>query len=86
MQFGHKRPGKTIFLFVCVVSLERERWVLLDLTLFASHTHFKGHINPMLKLAKLLHHKGFYVTFVNTQYNHKRNFYYLLIRLRVIIS
>nr|POE52907.1 7-deoxyloganetin glucosyltransferase [Quercus suber] len=26
----------------------------------------------MLKLAKLLHHKGFYVTFVNTEYNHKR--------------
>ena len=32
----------------------------------------QGHINPMLKLAKLLHHKGFYVTFVNTEYNHKR--------------
>ena len=25
MQLGHKGPGKTIFLFVCVVSLERER-------------------------------------------------------------
>ena len=32
----------------------------------------QGHINPMLKLAKLLHHKGFYVTFVNTEYNHNR--------------
>ena len=32
----------------------------------------QGHINLMLKLAKLLHHKGFYVTFVNTEYNHKR--------------
>ncbi|XP_022763681.1 7-deoxyloganetin glucosyltransferase-like [Durio zibethinus] len=32
----------------------------------------QGHINPMLKLAKLLHHYGFYVTFVNTEYNHKR--------------
>ncbi|XP_041015678.1 7-deoxyloganetin glucosyltransferase-like [Juglans microcarpa x Juglans regia] len=32
----------------------------------------QGHINPMLKLAKLLHHKGFQVTFVNTQYNHNR--------------
>jgi hypothetical protein len=32
----------------------------------------QGHINPMLKLAKLLHHKGFHVTFVNTEYNHKR--------------
>ncbi|KAJ9705799.1 hypothetical protein PVL29_003755 [Vitis rotundifolia] len=26
----------------------------------------------MLKLAKLLHNKGFFVTFVNTEYNHKR--------------
>ncbi|KAG6652028.1 hypothetical protein CIPAW_06G154800 [Carya illinoinensis] len=26
----------------------------------------------MLKLAKLLHHKGFLITFVNTEYNHKR--------------
>ncbi|KAK4563988.1 hypothetical protein RGQ29_006187 [Quercus rubra] len=32
----------------------------------------QGHINPMLQLAKLLHHKGFHVTFVNTEYNHKR--------------
>ncbi|XP_059446938.1 7-deoxyloganetin glucosyltransferase-like [Corylus avellana] len=32
----------------------------------------QGHINPMIKLAKLLHHKGFYVTFVNTHYNHMR--------------
>ncbi|XP_030944697.1 7-deoxyloganetin glucosyltransferase-like [Quercus lobata] len=32
----------------------------------------QGHINPMLQLAKLLRHKGFYVTFVNTEYNHKR--------------
>ncbi|XWS54512.1 hypothetical protein CRYUN_Cryun10bG0095700 [Craigia yunnanensis] len=32
----------------------------------------QGHINPMLKLAKLLHHKGFHVTFVSTEYNHKR--------------
>ncbi|XP_058754696.1 7-deoxyloganetin glucosyltransferase-like [Vicia villosa] len=33
----------------------------------------QGHINPMLKLAKLLHFKGgFHVTFVNTEYNHKR--------------
>ncbi|KAK3414143.1 hypothetical protein EUGRSUZ_I02651 [Eucalyptus grandis] len=26
----------------------------------------------MLKLAKLLHHKGFHITFVNTEHNHKR--------------
>ena len=32
----------------------------------------QGHINPMMKVAKLLHAKGFYVTFVNTIYNHKR--------------
>ena len=32
----------------------------------------QGHINPMLKLAKLLHHKGFHITFVNTEFNHKR--------------
>ncbi|KDP41397.1 hypothetical protein JCGZ_15804 [Jatropha curcas] len=32
----------------------------------------QGHINPMLKLAKLLHHKGFHITFVHTEYNHKR--------------
>lgn len=33
----------------------------------------QGHITPMLKLAKLLHHKGFHITFVNTEYNHKRH-------------
>ncbi|PSR99870.1 7-deoxyloganetin glucosyltransferase [Actinidia chinensis var. chinensis] len=32
----------------------------------------QGHITPMLKLAKLLHSKGFHVTFVNTEFNHKR--------------
>ncbi|XP_022870692.1 7-deoxyloganetin glucosyltransferase-like [Olea europaea var. sylvestris] len=32
----------------------------------------QGHINPMLKLAKLLHQKGFHVTFVNTEFNHGR--------------
>ncbi|XP_055834492.1 7-deoxyloganetin glucosyltransferase-like [Solanum dulcamara] len=32
----------------------------------------QGHITPMLKLAKILHHKGFHITFVNTEYNHKR--------------
>ncbi|GAV78377.1 LOW QUALITY PROTEIN: UDPGT domain-containing protein, partial [Cephalotus follicularis] len=32
----------------------------------------QGHINPMLKIAKLLHHKGFHITFVNTEFNHKR--------------
>lgn len=32
----------------------------------------QGHINPMLKVAKLLQAKGFHVTFVNTVYNHNR--------------
>ncbi|GAA0169335.1 transferase [Lithospermum erythrorhizon] len=32
----------------------------------------QGHINPMLKLAKLLYSRGFHITFVNTEYNHKR--------------
>ncbi|KAH6758980.1 UDP-glucosyl transferase 85A2 [Perilla frutescens var. frutescens] len=32
----------------------------------------QGHINPMLKLAKLLHSNGFHITFVNTDYNHRR--------------
>lgn len=32
----------------------------------------QGHITPMLKVAKLLHHKGFHITFVNTEFNHRR--------------
>ncbi|PON47395.1 UDP-glucuronosyl/UDP-glucosyltransferase [Parasponia andersonii] len=32
----------------------------------------QGHINPTLKLAKLLHSKRFHITFVNTEYNHRR--------------
>jgi len=32
----------------------------------------QGHINPLLQLAKLLHLRGFHITFVNTEYNHKR--------------
>lgn len=32
----------------------------------------QGHINPMLKLAKLLNHKGFHITFVNNEINHNR--------------
>ncbi|KAI4375873.1 hypothetical protein MLD38_013691 [Melastoma candidum] len=33
----------------------------------------QGHINPFLKLAKILHHRcGFHVTFVLTEYNQKR--------------
>ncbi|KAB5519171.1 hypothetical protein DKX38_023525 [Salix brachista] len=32
----------------------------------------QGHIKTMLKFAKLLHYKGLHVTFVNTEFNHKR--------------
>ncbi|XP_047155669.1 7-deoxyloganetin glucosyltransferase-like isoform X2 [Vigna umbellata] len=32
----------------------------------------QGHINPLFKLAKLLHFRGFHVTFVHTHYNYKR--------------
>ena len=64
MQLGHKGPGKTIFLFVCVVSLEREREREMGSIPEAIRPHvdcipypLQGHINPMLKLAKLLHHR-----------------------------
>lgn len=32
----------------------------------------QGHINPMLKVAKLLHHQGFHITFVHTEFNYHR--------------
>ncbi|XP_015880788.2 7-deoxyloganetin glucosyltransferase-like [Ziziphus jujuba] len=32
----------------------------------------QSHIKAMLKLAKLLYHRGFYITFINTEFNHKR--------------
>ncbi|KAI9120756.1 hypothetical protein K1719_007789 [Acacia pycnantha] len=32
----------------------------------------QGHINCGLRLAKLLHLRGFFITFVNTEFNHKR--------------
>ncbi|XP_073265963.1 7-deoxyloganetin glucosyltransferase-like isoform X2 [Populus alba] len=32
----------------------------------------QSHIKSMLKLSKLLHYKGFHITFVNTEFNHKR--------------
>ncbi|KAI4974100.1 hypothetical protein ZWY2020_046586 [Hordeum vulgare] len=32
----------------------------------------QGHVTPMLKLAKLLHARGFHVTFVNNEFNHRR--------------
>ncbi|MQM19593.1 hypothetical protein Taro_052599 [Colocasia esculenta] len=32
----------------------------------------QGHIHPMLQLAKLLHYRGFHITFVNTEFNHQR--------------
>jgi hypothetical protein len=32
----------------------------------------QGHLNPMMQLAKLFRCKGFHITFVNTEFNHKR--------------
>uniref|UniRef100_R7W5F0 Glycosyltransferase n=1 Tax=Aegilops tauschii TaxID=37682 RepID=R7W5F0_AEGTA len=32
----------------------------------------QGHVTPLLHLAKVLHSRGFYVTFVNSEYNHRR--------------
>ncbi|XP_040379497.1 7-deoxyloganetin glucosyltransferase-like [Oryza brachyantha] len=32
----------------------------------------QGHVTPMMKLAKLLHARGFHVTFVNTEFNRRR--------------
>ncbi|XP_039069788.1 linamarin synthase 2-like isoform X2 [Hibiscus syriacus] len=32
----------------------------------------QGHVNPMMQLAKLLHSRGFHITFVNTEFNHRR--------------
>ena len=32
----------------------------------------QGHVNPMMLLAKLLHSRGFHITFVNTEFNHRR--------------
>ncbi|XP_037484561.1 7-deoxyloganetin glucosyltransferase-like [Triticum dicoccoides] len=31
----------------------------------------QGHITPMLEMAKLLHARGFHITFVNTEFNHR---------------
>ena len=32
----------------------------------------QGHVTPLLKIAKLLHLRGFHITFVHTEYNYKR--------------
>ncbi|CAI0433031.1 unnamed protein product [Linum tenue] len=32
----------------------------------------QSHIKASLKLAKILHHRGFFITFVNTEFNHNR--------------
>ncbi|KAF7815448.1 UDP-glucosyltransferase 85K17 [Senna tora] len=32
----------------------------------------QGHINPFMQLAKILHSNGFHITFVNTEFNHRR--------------
>ncbi|KAE8684675.1 7-deoxyloganetin glucosyltransferase [Hibiscus syriacus] len=32
----------------------------------------QGHVNPMMQLARLLHSRGFHITFVNSEFNHRR--------------
>ncbi|XP_015880792.3 7-deoxyloganetin glucosyltransferase isoform X2 [Ziziphus jujuba] len=32
----------------------------------------QGHIKALLKFSELLHHRGFHITFVNTEFNHSR--------------
>lgn len=32
----------------------------------------QGHVTPMLHLAKALHARGFHITYVNSEYNHRR--------------
>ncbi|CAN6274376.1 unnamed protein product [Urochloa humidicola] len=32
----------------------------------------QGHVTPMLHLAKVLHARGFHITYVNSEYNHRR--------------
>ena len=32
----------------------------------------QGHLNPIMQLAKLLHSKDYYITFVNTEFDHFR--------------
>ena len=32
----------------------------------------QGHVTPLMRLAKLLHSRGFHITFVNTEFNHRR--------------
>ncbi|XP_047077993.1 7-deoxyloganetin glucosyltransferase-like isoform X2 [Lolium rigidum] len=32
----------------------------------------QGHVTPMMHLAKVLHARGFHITFVNSEYNHRR--------------
>ncbi|KAJ1696242.1 hypothetical protein LUZ63_004754 [Rhynchospora breviuscula] len=32
----------------------------------------QGHVTPMLQLGKVLHSRGFYITYVNSEYNHRR--------------
>ncbi|KAB2613354.1 UDP-glycosyltransferase 85A5-like [Pyrus ussuriensis x Pyrus communis] len=51
----------------------------MDVTAVATKPHAvciplpaQSHIKAMLKFAKLLHHRGFHITFVNSKYNHRR--------------
>nr|GLL25608.1 7-deoxyloganetin glucosyltransferase-like [Ipomoea trifida] len=53
-------------------SLERERWIMEVQRPHAVCIPYpaQGHIHTMLKLAKLLHHRGFHITYVLTQVNY----------------
>ncbi|KAK3027467.1 hypothetical protein RJ639_041073 [Escallonia herrerae] len=44
----------------------------INFDMLVTHLQDEGHVNPMMKLAMLLHHRGFHITFVNTEYNHRR--------------
>ncbi|PIA50831.1 hypothetical protein AQUCO_01200239v1 [Aquilegia coerulea] len=53
--------------------IEPEAFGPLKLKHEASSTDIiQSHINVMLKVAKILHSKGFHITFVNTEFNHQK--------------
>ncbi|KAB5519181.1 hypothetical protein DKX38_023500 [Salix brachista] len=49
----------------CNISVDKPHAVCIP-------TPTQSHVKSMLKLAKLLHYKGFHITFVNTEFNHSR--------------
>ncbi|ONI17982.1 hypothetical protein PRUPE_3G189800 [Prunus persica] len=63
---------------ICILTHKiRDRHVSIDVADQKPHAlciplPYQGHIRPLLKFAKLLHHRGFRITFVNITYNHIR--------------